>query len=154
MDTLSTVTLAGETASAIFDMLVDNINDVDFLRSRFFHAVKERSCYVHRVAFLRLGLPFRTSIFIVIFLLPLLSFSADIFIINTCGSHVNPCSVEWIFSMLFLLSGFGEWWLSPELPAHCIHSSCVHNMQSLLGVNLRFNFCFLPSSLARFIFPF
>ena len=107
--------------------------------------------------------------------------------------------------MLFLLSGFGEWWLSPELPAHCIHSSCVHNVQSLLGVifdlvgiiffltdcsnflllftqgmgkfpsasivyclysscvhntpsllgvNLRFNFCFLPSSLARFIFPF
>ena len=56
--------------------------------------------------FLRLGLPFRTSIFIVIFLLPLLSFSADIFIINTCGSHVNPCSVEWIFSMLFSLIRF------------------------------------------------
>ena len=37
---------------------------------------------------------------------------------------------------------------------YCLYSSCVHNTPSLLGVNLRFNFCFLPSSLARFIFPF
>lgn len=84
--------------------------------------------------FSRLGLPLRTSIFIVIFLLPLLCFSADIFIINPCESHVNPRSAEWIISMIFLCSDFGEWWLSPELSAHCIHSSCVHNVQSLLGV--------------------
>ena len=55
MDTLSAVTLTDETACAIFDMLVDNIDDMDFLRSSFFHAFKERSCYVHRVAFLTLG---------------------------------------------------------------------------------------------------
>jgi len=55
MDTLSAVTLAGETTRAIFDMLVDNINDVDFLLSGFFHAFKERPCYVHRVAFFTLG---------------------------------------------------------------------------------------------------
>ena len=55
MDTLSAITLTGETACAIFDMLVDNINDTDLLRSGFFHAVKERPCYVHRVAFLTLG---------------------------------------------------------------------------------------------------
>ena len=92
--------------------------------------------------FSRLGLPLRTSIFIVIFLLPLLCFSADIFIINPCESHVNPRSAEWIISMIFLCSDFGEWWLSPELSAHCIHSSCVHNVQSLLGVNLSLDFGF------------
>ncbi len=109
MDTLSTVALAGETARAIFDMLVDNINDTDFLRSGFFHAFKERPCDLNCVAFSRLGLPFRTSIFIVIFLLPLLSFSADIYIINPCGSHVNPRSVEWIISLFFLVQIRGLW---------------------------------------------
>ena len=104
------------------------------MRSGFFHAFKERSCYVHRVAFSRLGLPFRTSILIVIFLLPLLNFSADIFIINTCGSHVNPRTAEWMLSMLFSLLRSGQWCQTPELYAHCIHSSCVHNVQSLLGV--------------------
>lgn len=154
MDTLSAVTLAGETACALFDMLVDYIDDVDFLLSGVFHAFKERSCYVHRVTFFTLGTAVKNKYFHSVFSPSASQFYADIFIINPCESHVNPRSAEWIFSMLFLLSGFGEWWLSPELPAHCIHSSCVHNVQSLLGVNLRFNFCFLPSSLARFIFPF
>ncbi len=152
-----------------------------------------------------LGLPFRTSILIVIFLFPLLSFYADIFIINPCGSHVNPRSAEWIISMIFslfrflrmvavtrtsstfihsscvhnvqsllgvifdlvgiiffltdrfsfllyLLRGMGKF---PSASiVYCLHSSCVHNTPSLLGVNLSFNYCFLPSCLARFIFPF
>ena len=109
MNTLTAVALAGETTRAILDVLVDNINDVNLLRSGFFHASKERSGDVHRVAFSRLGLPFRTSIFIVIFLLSSLRFSADIFIINPCGSHVNPRSVEWIFRCIFLCSNSGDW---------------------------------------------
>ena len=129
MDTLSAVTLAGETACALFDMLVDYIDDVDFLLSGFFHAFKERSCYVHRVTFFTLGTAVKNKYFHSVFSPSASQFYADIFIINPCESHVNPRSAEWIFSMLFLLSGFGEWWLSPELPAHCIHSSCVHNVQ-------------------------
>jgi len=41
---------------------------------------------------------------------------------------------ELLFPVLFSFLLKEEWWLSPELPAHCIHSSCVHNVQSLLGV--------------------
>jgi hypothetical protein len=55
MDTLSAVALTDETARAIFDMFVDNINDVNLLRSGFFHAVKECSGDVHRIAFVTLG---------------------------------------------------------------------------------------------------
>ena len=36
-------------------------------------------------------------------------FYADIFIINPCGSHVNPRSVESIFQCIFLCSDSGDW---------------------------------------------
>ena len=54
-----------------------------------------------------------------IFLLPLLSFSADIFIINPCGSHVNPRSVEWMISLVFLVQirGLGGITLSKQCKA-------------------------------------
>lgn len=55
MDALSAVTLTSETARAIFDMLVDNIDDMNILRSDFFHAINERPCYVHFVTFFTLG---------------------------------------------------------------------------------------------------
>lgn len=101
MDTLSAVTLAGETACALFDMLVDYIDDVDFLLSGFFHAFKERSCYVHRVTFFTLGTAVKNKYFHSVFSPSASQFYADIFIINPCESHVNPRSAEWIFSMLF-----------------------------------------------------
>jgi hypothetical protein len=55
----------------------------------------------------------------VYFLLPLLSFSADIFIINQCGSHVNPRSVEWMISLVFLVQirGLGGVTLSKQCKA-------------------------------------
>lgn len=155
--------------------------------------------------FSRLGLPFRTSIFIVIFLIPPLSFYADIFIINTCGSHVNPRSAEWIISMIFSLFRFWRMVAVTRISStlfirflyynvqsllgvifdlvgiiffltdcsnflllftqgmgkfpsasivYCLHSSCVHNTPSLLGVNLNLDFCFLLDCLARSFFLF
>lgn len=54
--------------------------------------------------------------------------------------------------LLYLLRGMGKF---PSASiVYCLHSSCVHNTPSLLGVNLSFNYCFLPSCLARFIFLF
>ena len=106
MDTLSAVALASETTRAIFDMLVDNIDDVDFLRSGFFHAVKERSCDVHRVTFFTLGTAVKNKYFHSVFSPSASQFYADIFIINPCGSHVNPRSAEWIISMIFSLFRF------------------------------------------------
>lgn len=69
--------------------------------------------------FSRFGLPFRTSIFIVIILLPPINFSSDIFIINPCRTHVNPRSVEWIISMIFLVQirGLGGVTLSKQCKA-------------------------------------
>ena len=37
---------------------------------------------------------------------------------------------------------------------YCLHSSCVHNTPSLLGVNLNLDFCFLLDCLARSFFSF
>lgn len=84
--------------------------------------------------FSRLGLPFRTSIFIVIFLLPPLSFYADIFIINTCGSHVNPRSVEWIISMIFSLFRFWRMVAVTRISSTLFIRFLYYNVQSLLGV--------------------
>ena len=54
--------------------------------------------------------------------------------------------------LLYLLRGMGKF---PSASiVYCFHSSCGHNTPSLLGVNLRLNFCFLLDCLARFIFPF
>jgi len=106
MDTLSAVAFAGETACAVFDMLVDNIDDMDFLRSGFFHAFKERQCYVHRVAFFTLWTAVKNKYFHSVFSPSASQFYADIFIINPCGNHVNLRSAEWIFSMLFSLIRF------------------------------------------------
>ena len=58
--------------------------------------------------FSRLGLPFRTSHFIVIQSPSAYKFSADIFVLNPFGSHVNPRSVKWIFRCIFLCSDSGD----------------------------------------------
>jgi len=64
-----------------------------------------------------------------------------IFFLTDCS---NFCSC--------LLRGMGKF---PSASiVYCLHSSCVHNTPSLLGVNLRLNFCLFSSCLARFIFPF
>ena len=160
---------------------------------------------VHRVAFFTLGTAVKNKYFHSDLSPSASQFYADIFIINPCGSHVNPRSAEWVISMIFPLFRSGQWGQTPELPAHCIHCSCVHNVQSLLGVifdlvgiiffltdrfgfllyllrgmgkfpsasivyclhsscvhntpsllgmNLSFNYCFIPSCLARSYFPF
>ena len=132
MDTLSAVALAGETARAIFDMLVDNIDDVDFLRSSFFHAFKERPCYVHSVAFFTLGTAVQNKYFHSDLSPSASKFSADIFIINPCGIHVNPRSVEWIFQCIFLCSDSGDWGRPSASNARRFHDSCGNELPCLL----------------------
>jgi hypothetical protein len=64
-----------------------------------------------------------------------------IFFLTDCS---NFCSC--------LLRGMGKF---PSASiVYYLHSSCVHNTSSLLGVNLRLNFCFLLDCLARLFFIF
>lgn len=134
MDTLSAVTLAGETACALFDMLVDYIDDVDFLLSGFFHAFKERSCYVHRVTFFTLGTAVKNKYFHSVFSPSASQFYADIFIINPCESHVNPRSAEWIISMIFSLFRFWRMVAVTRISSTLFIRFLYYNVQSLLGV--------------------
>ena len=94
--------------------IILNINDVNLLWSGFFHAVKERSCDVHSVAFLTLGTAVQNKYFHSDLSPSASKFSADIFIINPCGSHVNPRSVEWIFRCIFFCSDSRAWGSIPQ----------------------------------------
>ena len=55
MDACAAVALAGKAASAVFDMFVDHINDMDILRRRRLHPFQECAGDVQGVAVFTLG---------------------------------------------------------------------------------------------------
>ncbi len=57
MDAGAAVSHTGKAASAVFNVLIDGMDDVYILRCRFLHAVQKCTGDVHRIAIIPLGAP-------------------------------------------------------------------------------------------------